>query len=1143
MPEIYDNIKLTLGEGLRRALPEATSASFCVGYLNLRGWNELADFVDNLKGGSESQGCRLLIGMHRPPEEQMRELHGFFKTNTLLDAPAAARLKKKIVDSFKEQLIFGIPSNKSENALRHLLKQIKEKKVFIKSFLRYPLHAKLYLILRQDPMAPIIGFVGSSNLTLSGLGNQGELNVDVIEQDAAKKLLNWFEDRWNDKFALDITTDLAKVIEESWALKDMVRPYLVYLKIAYHLSEATRISEREFKLPKIFEKEGTPLLDFQAKAVYLAAHILYNRKGVLLGDVVGLGKTLMATAVSKILQEDSDVNTLIICPPKLKKMWERYLQKYNLVGNVLSLGRVIDDLPNTPRYRLLIIDESHNLCNHESKRYKAIKEYIDLNEPKVILLTATPFNKQYKDLSNQIRLFVDEDEDLHIRPERFFQQQNEQGQSERDFVIRYQTGPCTLRAFEESYFPEDWRDLMRLFLVRRTRNFIIRNYAKFDDEKKRYYVLLNGKPSYFPLRKPFTVKFPVGNSADDQYARLFNETIVSKIEELKLPRYGLGNYLINGIEQKAAEEEKEIIKNLTRAGRRLIGFCRTNLFKRLESSGDSFLTSIKRHIVRNLIYIYAIENNLPFPVGSMNPSLLDTATSDIEYDEEEKPFEQVTSSIEFGKIDARLTPEMSDKIGAIYKTCSTELKKRYDWIDSRYFHNDLNKDLINDTSILIDTLKIAGEWDPEKDNKLNELYNLITNNHPNDKILVFTQFADTADYLFNYLKRRGVDRLGVVFGDIDDPVEIACQFSPESNGYKINKKDELRVLITTDVLSEGQNLQDCHIVVNYDLPWAIIRLIQRAGRVDRIGQKHDTILVYSFLPADGVEDIINLRSRLIDRLKKNQEVIGTDESFFGEDAANQLRDLYTEKAHVLENDESDEDIDISSYALQIWNSASKEDRDAAKKLPDLVSSTAPITDDSSPSQKAPGVITFMRFPDGMDALVRVNENGDLVSNSLSYIFSSLSVKPDTPALPRPEYHYKLVEKCLEYAVKDEKQYGGALGSSRSVANKLYKRLSNYRKKLKEKNSPELNELTEKIDNIIDLIYTYSLKESARDKVSRQLRLGINDKELAEMVIELAEEEKLVQKSSGDVQEKKEPQIICSLGFHYPDNGQQLSIFH
>lgn len=160
-------------------------------------------------------------------------------------------------------------------------------------------------------------------------------------------------------------------------------------------------------------------------------------------------------------------------------------------------------------------------------------------------------------------------------------------------------------------------------------------------------------------------------------------------------------------------------------------------------------------------------------------------------------------------------------------------------------------------------------WNPDRDAKLNTLVRLLTEEHPDKKVLIFTQFADTVAYLTDALKARGISQLAGVTGDAEHPTEIAWRFSPESNEKReiVAPGQELRVLVATDVLSEGQNLQDCAIVVNYDLPWAIIRLIQRAGRVDRIGQQSPEILCYSFLPADGVERIINLRSRVRQRLQ------------------------------------------------------------------------------------------------------------------------------------------------------------------------------------------------------------------------------------------------------------------------------------
>jgi ATP-dependent helicase YprA (DUF1998 family) len=182
---------------------------------------------------------------------------------------------------------------------------------------------------------------------------------------------------------------------------------------------------------------------------------------------------------------------------------------------------------------------------------------------------------------------------------------------------------------------------------------------------------------------------------------------------------------------------------------------------------------------------------------------------------------------------------------------------------------------------------------------------------------VFTQFADTAHYLSTELVKRGVTALACVTGDTDDPTLYARRFSPRSNQHTCSEAlPELRLLITTDTLSEGQNLQDAHIVINYDLPWALIRLIQRAGRVDRIGQQSPQILCYSFLPEEGLEQIINLRARLAQRIEQNAEVVGSDEVFFEGDPVN-IRDLYNEKSAVLDEEAEVLDVDLSSYAYEI----------------------------------------------------------------------------------------------------------------------------------------------------------------------------------------------------------------------------------
>ncbi|GAG29111.1 unnamed protein product, partial [marine sediment metagenome] len=201
---------------------------------------------------------------------------------------------------------------------------------------------------------------------------------------------------------------------------------------------------------------------------------------------------------------------------------------------------------------------------------------------------------------------------------------------ETEFLRRHQCSPRTLAAFEKSEHPDDWRDLMRLYLVRRTRTFIQNNYAKTDESNgRRYLQFPDGRRSYFPTRTPRTVPFQTDDKdPNDQYACLYSDSVVDTINDLALPRYGLGNYEVNTPEHPPTQKEAEALRDLSRAGKRLMGFCRTNLFKRLESSGMAFIQSVERHILRNFIFLHAIENNLELPIGSQGAELLDTRQRD-----------------------------------------------------------------------------------------------------------------------------------------------------------------------------------------------------------------------------------------------------------------------------------------------------------------------------------------------------------------------------------------------------------------------------------------------------------------------------------------------------------------------------------
>ncbi len=561
MPRIFDNIEQSLLPVLKDTLKNSNCADFCVGYFNLRGWKLLDELIEAWQGNEKC--CRLLVGMQSAPKDELRRAFSLTEKDSIVDNATVIRLKKRIAEEFREQLTYGTPTNTDEAALRRLQKQLKERKVTVKLFLRHHLHAKLYLLHQENIHVPIIGYMGSSNLTFSGLSGQGELNVELLDQDTCKKLQLWFEERWNDSWCLDITDELAEIIDSSWARAAAVPPYHIYLKIAYHLSQEARAGLSEFHIPREF---GNKLFEYQTAAVKIAAHHLKKHGGVLLGDVVGLGKTMMASALAKLNEEQTGSWTLIICPKNLMKMWQSYVDEYALNARVMSSSQVLKKLADVPgRYRMVLIDESHNLRNTEGKRYRAIQEFIRQTDARCILLSATPYNKTYLDLSAQLQLFIPNDKDLGVRPEKKIREVGEAA-----FQSEHQCAPRSLAAFEKSEFADDWRDLMRHFLVRRTRSFIQRNYAEEDAAGRKFLRYESGELSYFPARLPKTVAFAVNEDDEsDQYARLTRRSVVEIIEKLKLPRYGLGNYVTAGFSLEPSEQERSVLDGLSRAGQRL----------------------------------------------------------------------------------------------------------------------------------------------------------------------------------------------------------------------------------------------------------------------------------------------------------------------------------------------------------------------------------------------------------------------------------------------------------------------------------------------------------------------------------------------------------------------------------------------
>ena len=332
------------------------------------------------------------------------------------------------------------------------------------------------------------------------------------------------------------------------------------------------------------------------------------------------------------------------------------------------------------------------------------------------------------------------------------------------------------------------------------------------------------------------------------------------------------------------------------------------------------------------------------------------------------------------------------------------------------------------------------------------------------------------------------------------------------------------MLVATDVLSEGQNLQDAHVIVNYDLPWAIIRLIQRAGRVDRIGQKAETIFCYSFFPADGVENIIRLRKRLNDRINENANIVGSDEVFFEGNEQN-LRDMYNEKNGSLDDDD-DNDVDLASQAFQIWKNATDANPKLKQIIPQLSNIVYATKQAESPLQD--GVITYIKTHNDYDVLSWYNSKGEMISQSQKKILQTMACAANEPCLDPLDNHFDLVGKAVDNTKSETTSVSGILGNRFSTRYRIIELLEHYYQQ------PTTlffgDDKKQLLKLAIDDIYNFQLLDSTKFILGRMLRTNTND-DIVESVLEMHQNGTLC-RIDEDKNKQKDPTIICSMGLKY-----------
>ena len=704
-------------------------------------------------------------------------------------------------------------------------------------------------------------------------GNNSYNMVNRFEAPFSASYMQLFETLWNDHDKLQDVTDV--VIENITTAYNENSPEFIYFMTLYHVFSEflDDISEDElpneatgFKQSKIWSL----LYDFQRDAVLAIINKLERYNGCILADSVGLGKTFTALAVVKYY-ENRNKSVLVLCPKKLAENWNTY--KDNYVNNPIAADRLNYDVLfhtdlsrthgfsngldldrlNWGNYDLVVIDESHNFRNgagthantHENRYVKLMDKIIRAGvKTKVLMLSATPVNNRFVDLKNQLAIAYEGDSENMNKQlnttktiEEIFKQAQRAFNTWSKLEPEARTTDALLRTLDFDFF-----ELLDSVTIARSRKHIEKYYDTAEIGK-------------FPERKKPISRRP--QLTDLNSAINYNE-IYEQLMLLTLCIYTPSNYIFPSKMQKYIDLTHNKGDNLTQTGReegirRLMSI---NLLKRLESSVNSFQLTLKR--IKALIEstIKAIDDFEKY--GAADIDMYEASDSEFDMDD---------GNTEYFTVGKKVKIELADMD---YKSWRTELKADADVLE-------------------LLTLMVA-DITPEHDSKLQELLKLVSEkienpiNPGNKKVLIFSAFSDTAEYLYDnvstYIKKKyGLDT-AVITGSIDGKTTIkgfratlnnvlTC-FSPISKGRDVlmpGSKTEIDVLIATDCISEGQNLQDCDYLVNYDIHWNPVRIIQRFGRVDRIGSRNSQIQLVNFWPDMDLDEYINLKGRVETRMK------------------------------------------------------------------------------------------------------------------------------------------------------------------------------------------------------------------------------------------------------------------------------------
>ncbi|HEU0020904.1 MAG TPA: helicase-related protein [Dehalococcoidia bacterium] len=657
-------------------------------------------------------------------------------------------------------------------------------------------------------------------------------------------------------------------------------PYQVYMKSLFEYFK----DDLGTDVPTAM-RSAVDLAEFQEDAVRKARRVLARYDGVLIGDSVGLGRTWIGKKLLEDYAYHLRQKALVICPASLRPMWTDELKDATIAATILSqeeLGQADFDFRPFADADVIAIDESHNFRNRNNQRYENLERILSANggrgrdgsRKKLIMLTATPINNNIFDLYNQITLFTGGDRsyfagagigDLY----RFFLNARRNAADQDTGIARF--------------------NLLEEVVIRRTRAFVRKAYPE---------ATIRGKPIKWPDRGLKTVRYDL----ESTYAGIYDE-VVDAIENLRLAPYQLETYKKSGVKQDDFELGRE---------EALAGIFKSRYLKRFESSIEAFRISIRR----------ALEFIRSFESYVLDGKILDSTS-----------FQKAMRYLNVEDEEDDGTPaSRADQLDA-----SEEARQVLEGLEqletSQYDLRQPQEALQSDVDALSEVWHLIRDIGPEQDAKLQALKDLLSKDLKGQKVIVFTYYRDTVRYLYRQLAEKAGEGLGNADdsrlirrmdggASVGERSRLIQAFAPRSNNRPdlVGSSQEVDILVSTDVLSEGQNLQDCGILVNYDLHWNPTRMVQRAGRIDRIGSEFPLLWVYNMFPDAGLERLLRLVESLSRKISDIDRIGFLDASVLGEVVHprnfNTMHRIMEEDGRVIEEQEQFTELASNEFLLQ-----------------------------------------------------------------------------------------------------------------------------------------------------------------------------------------------------------------------------------